>query len=88
MKDQEGEEEEGASAYPETSGTSFNKIGKCQDKKRKLCKMEHQDPDVPNKTSKQGKNNLPSSSLGARALEPMEVTQLVDEGANISEDAT
>lgn len=49
MKVQEGEEEKGDAASPEVA---CSKTGKCQEKKRKHCQIEPQDPEVPNKASK------------------------------------
>ncbi|XP_054436299.1 LON peptidase N-terminal domain and RING finger protein 3 isoform X3 [Pteronotus mesoamericanus] len=49
MRDQGEEEEKGVSAFPETASI---KTGKCQEKKRKHCQVEPQDPGVPNKASK------------------------------------
>ncbi|XP_036897245.1 LON peptidase N-terminal domain and RING finger protein 3 isoform X2 [Sturnira hondurensis] len=59
-KDQEGEEEEnGDSASLEAA---FIKTGKCQEKKRKHCQVEPQDPGVPNKASKPD----PPTDIGAK----------------------
>lgn len=64
MKDQEREEEKGAAASPEVA---CSKTGKCQEKKRKHCQIETQDPEVPNKASKSGTY----STQGERGLEEM-----------------
>ncbi|KAG8510672.1 LON peptidase N-terminal domain and RING finger protein 3, partial [Galemys pyrenaicus] len=48
-KDQEEEEETRDTVCPEAA----SKTGKCQEKKRKHCQIEAQDPEVPNKVSKQ-----------------------------------
>ncbi|XP_058392566.1 LON peptidase N-terminal domain and RING finger protein 3 isoform X2 [Diceros bicornis minor] len=49
MRNQEEEEEKGDVAFPEAASI---KTGKCQEKKRKHCPIEPQDPEVPNKASK------------------------------------
>ncbi|XP_014652116.1 PREDICTED: LON peptidase N-terminal domain and RING finger protein 3 isoform X2 [Ceratotherium simum simum] len=49
MRNQEEEEEKGDVASPEAASI---KTGKCQEKKRKHCPVEPQDPEVPNKASK------------------------------------
>ncbi|KAM5290498.1 LON peptidase N-terminal domain and RING finger protein 3 isoform 2-T2 [Glossophaga mutica] len=59
MKDQEGEGEKGDSASLEAASI---KTGKCQEKKRKHCQIEHQDPGVPNKASKPD----PSANMEAK----------------------
>ncbi|KAJ8781981.1 hypothetical protein J1605_010494 [Eschrichtius robustus] len=59
-EDQDGaEEEEGAAASPQAASS---KTGKCQEKKRKRCQIEPQDPEVPRKASKPG----PPAAPGAR----------------------
>ncbi|KAM9041865.1 LON peptidase N-terminal domain and RING finger protein 3 isoform 3-T3 [Megaptera novaeangliae] len=59
-QDQDGvEEEEGAAASPQAASS---KTGKCQEKKRKRCQIEPQDPEVPRKASKPG----PPAAPGAR----------------------
>lgn len=59
MKDKEGEEEKGDAASTEVA---CSKTGKCQEKKRKHCQIEPQDPEVPNKASKSD----PPADPGAR----------------------
>nr|XP_014584614.2 LON peptidase N-terminal domain and RING finger protein 3 isoform X3 [Equus caballus] len=49
MRDQGDEEEKGDAASPEAASI---KTGKCQEKKRKHCQTEPQDPEVPHKASK------------------------------------
>ncbi|XP_037367925.1 LON peptidase N-terminal domain and RING finger protein 3 isoform X1 [Talpa occidentalis] len=49
-KDREEEEEKRDTACQETASI---KTGKCQEKKRKHCQIEPQDPEVPHKVSKQ-----------------------------------
>ncbi|XP_004685987.1 PREDICTED: LON peptidase N-terminal domain and RING finger protein 3 [Condylura cristata] len=49
-KDREEEEEKQDTACSETASM---KTGKCQEKKRKHCQLESQDPEGPNKVSKQ-----------------------------------
>ncbi|XP_059942826.1 LON peptidase N-terminal domain and RING finger protein 3 isoform X3 [Mesoplodon densirostris] len=48
-EDQDGAREEGAAASPQAASS---RSGKCQEKKRKGCQMEPQDPEVPRKVSK------------------------------------
>lgn len=64
MEDQEGEEEKRDATSPEAASI---KTGKCQEKKRKHCQVEPQDPEVPNKASKPGMD----STQGERGLEEM-----------------
>uniref|UniRef100_A0A8D0WL26 LON peptidase N-terminal domain and RING finger protein 3 n=1 Tax=Sus scrofa TaxID=9823 RepID=A0A8D0WL26_PIG len=51
MEDQDGveEEEKADAACPQAASS---KTGKCQEKKRKHCQVEPQDPEVPNKAAK------------------------------------
>uniref|UniRef100_A0A8C0E5P5 LON peptidase N-terminal domain and ring finger 3 n=1 Tax=Balaenoptera musculus TaxID=9771 RepID=A0A8C0E5P5_BALMU len=60
-EEQDGAEEEagGGAASPQAASS---KAGKCQEKKRKRCQTEPQDPDVPRKASKPG----PPAAPGAR----------------------
>ena len=59
-EDQDGaEEEEGASACPQAASS---KTGKCQEKKRKRCQIEPQDPEVPRKASKPGADSPQGAS--------------------------
>lgn len=53
MEDQDGveEEEKADAACPQAASS---KTGKCQEKKRKHCQVEPQDPEVPNKAAKPG----------------------------------
>ncbi|XP_058905640.1 LON peptidase N-terminal domain and RING finger protein 3 isoform X5 [Kogia breviceps] len=58
-EEEDQEEEEGAAASPQAASS---KTGKCQEKKRKRCQIEPQDPEVPRKASKPD----PPAAPGAR----------------------
>lgn len=64
MRDQGDEEEKGDAASPEAASI---KTGKCQEKKRKHCQTEPQDPEVPHKASKPGTDSM----QGERGLEEL-----------------